>query len=373
MKKLVILIAAIALVCFSVPAMADWNFYGNSRIQTFYVSEDFGDGTNAAGTDSKDARIDWSLQGNSRIGATVKAEAVSGRFELGLKASDDTQDIGTAGDGDVGTRRIEGYWNFGAGRLGVGKGYTPINQFLSGQVFAGDAGLLGRGFMYGGRPGFISLQFGGFDVALITNFAEGNDAADLGLTGDVDVFLPKIEASYGMSFDTWNFAIRGGAQTYEIEDAVTPTGTEDVTVTSWIIGGDAGWNFGPGYLRGALSYGSNLGQARWAGQKGATIFDGDDDTEDVLTFQAGLVAGIKVSDMMSFEGGFGFVNSNPDDAPSARDEETTQWEVYVQGLFQLAPGVFIIPEVGYIDLGNSFLDAEQGSTIYAGAKWQINF
>ena len=88
MKKLTILLAAIALVCFSVPAMAvDWNFYGSARMATFYTSEDLGAGLNAAGNDSDDG-IDWDLQGNSRLGATVKAENVSGRFELGLKAGD---------------------------------------------------------------------------------------------------------------------------------------------------------------------------------------------------------------------------------------------------------------------------------------------
>ncbi len=41
MKKFTILMAAIALVCFSVPAMAvDWSFYGNARMATFYTSED---------------------------------------------------------------------------------------------------------------------------------------------------------------------------------------------------------------------------------------------------------------------------------------------------------------------------------------------
>ena len=78
MKKFTILMAAIALVCFSVPAMAvDWNFYGNARMATFYTSRDFGDGKNAAGTDDSDTDLQWDLQGNSRIGATVKAESVS--------------------------------------------------------------------------------------------------------------------------------------------------------------------------------------------------------------------------------------------------------------------------------------------------------
>ena len=54
MKKFTILIAAIALVCFAVPAMAvDWNFYGNARMATFYASDDYGDSLNAAGTDTK--------------------------------------------------------------------------------------------------------------------------------------------------------------------------------------------------------------------------------------------------------------------------------------------------------------------------------
>jgi len=38
MKKLLVLLAAVAfVVAFTVPAMsADWNFYGSSRISTFF-------------------------------------------------------------------------------------------------------------------------------------------------------------------------------------------------------------------------------------------------------------------------------------------------------------------------------------------------
>ncbi|MGD1969877.1 MAG: hypothetical protein PVI32_12975, partial [Desulfobacterales bacterium] len=43
MKKIILLIAAIALI--ASPAMAvDWNFYGSARMATFYDSRDFGDG-----------------------------------------------------------------------------------------------------------------------------------------------------------------------------------------------------------------------------------------------------------------------------------------------------------------------------------------
>ncbi len=41
------------------------------------------------------------------------------------------------------SRRIYGTWNFGAGRLKVGKDYTPVSQFVSAQAFDDDPGLIG--------------------------------------------------------------------------------------------------------------------------------------------------------------------------------------------------------------------------------------
>jgi len=35
-------------------------------------------------------------------------------------------------------------------------------------------------------------------------------------------------------------------------------------------------------------------------------WDGGDDTNDVNTFMGAIVAGLKVSDMLDFEGGFGY-------------------------------------------------------------------
>ena len=88
MKKFTILIAALMLVCFAVPALAvDWNFYGSARINTWYVSRDFDEGLNDAGTDTKDSEVRWGSNGqdNSRIGARVKHENVSGRVEIQLR------------------------------------------------------------------------------------------------------------------------------------------------------------------------------------------------------------------------------------------------------------------------------------------------
>ena len=39
----------------------------------------------------------------------------------------------------------------------------------------------------------------------------------------------------------------------------------------------------------------------------------------------------------------------------------------------LAPGVYIIPEVGYQEFGNTPEDEDKGNKMYLGAKWQIDF
>jgi hypothetical protein len=360
MKKFTILIAALALVCFSVPAMADWSFYGSARMQTFWVDTDLGDVPLSTGDDD-DNDLRWDFQTNSRLGAKAKMDAVSGQIELGLKGTD-------GGDVEVGTRRAFGVWDFGAGKLKVGKDYTPISQFLSGQVFDEDWGLVGQGFMYAGRPGQISLSFGGFEVALVT---PKSDTITFG-SGDIDEYLPKIEAKFGMAFDAFDFAIRGGAQTYEVEEVTTTGGTDDIDVTSYAIGADAGFNFGPGYIKGAVSYTRNGGNCRWLAGAG-TYTAGSDEIDDVDTIQAGLVAGLKVSDMLSFEVGGGWRQDDPKDAPSTADEKTTLWAVYGQSVIALAPGVYLIPEIGYYDKGDSAADVDQGDLWYAGAKWQIDF
>jgi hypothetical protein len=372
MKKLIMVIAALALI--ASPAMAvDWNFYGSARMATFYQSRDYNNTTAVEDLDGgggtlqddfdEDATVQWNLQGNSRLGATVKAENISGRFEFGIDES------------DVTSRRIYGEWDFGAAKLKVGKDYTPVKQFTSGQAFDADAGLLGNGAAYGGRNGQVALSFGGFEIAAIDN--QGGMLRAMA-TGDVDQYLPRMEAAWGMSFDTWNFKLIGGFQYYEIEDG--GAGEEDVDVTSWTLGGDAGVNFGPVYLKAGASYGVNIDNAGWSGSTGGAAFDGDDDTDDIDTLQGHLVFGWKFTDQLTFETGYGYLY-NDSDAPGEDDSDTHAW--YAQAVIALAPGVWLLPEVGYYNYGDDYAAADApvaagngkdgGEEIYIGAKWQIDF
>lgn len=366
MKKIILIIAALALI--ASPAMAvDWNFYGSARMGTYYNSRDYGNTTDVADLDGgggtleddfdQDDQVQWDLQGNSRLGATVKAENISGRFEFGINES------------DVTSRRIYGEWDFGAAKLKVGKDYSPVKQFISGQVFDGDAGLLGNGTAYGGRNGQIGLSFGGFEVAAVTN--QGGMLRNMD-TGDVDIYVPRMEAAWGMSFDTWNFKVLGGFQYYTIEDG--GANTEDVDVTSWILGADAGVNFGPVYVKAGASMGTNWGNAGWAGATDGASFDGDDDTDDVDTWMGALIAGFKFTDQLTFEAGYGY-QYNDSDAPGEDDSDTHAY--YLQAVISLAPGVWIIPEVGGYNYGDDFSadgnGRDAGDQFYLGAKWQIDF
>jgi len=379
MKKFTILMAAIALVCFSVPAMAvDWNFYGNARMQTFWTSQkdninDENDGKKVKSTDLR-----WDLQSNSRVGANVKADHIKGQFEYGAGSSSD------GGDGQVNLRRLYGIWNFGAGWLKVGKDYSPTTHFVSNQAFDVDLGLLEFGAPYSGRPGQIALGFGGFEVALVTpktSVALEDTSTDSGLDADGDAkrVIPKLEASWGMAFDAWNFKVFGGYQYYSLKnvDSITnPGDTNDVSVTSYTVGGSGMFNFGPAYVGAQAQYARNAGNANWlmsyTGYDEAG-WDGDDSTNDVDSYGGILVVGMKVSDMLSFELGGGYMINDPKDAENGFDEKTKSYSVYLNSTVALAPGVYIIPEVGILEFGNTPTDEDQGNQFYLGAKWQINF
>jgi hypothetical protein len=172
----------------------DWNFYGNARMATYYTSTDLKD------NGGKDTDLEWDLQSNSRIGANIKAENINARFEFGVKGS-------SGGDVDVGTRRVYGTWNFGSGKLKVGKDYTPVSQFISGQVYDGDLGLLGIGTQYGNRTGQIAFEFGGFEIALVTPNSEFLSGMTIKATVGVKVNPPLMTAAPGAvvveSFMPW--------------------------------------------------------------------------------------------------------------------------------------------------------------------------
>lgn len=368
MKKLLVVLLVLGFVA---PAMAaDWNFYGSARMATFYVTEDVGD-LEDAGLAFDDAGLDHSLQGNSRIGATVKAsDQIGGAFEYSTGVS---------------VRKLYGTYNFGGGELLVGQTYTPTsNYFYSNSVFAADGDLLGIGQFYAGRRPMVQLTMGSFKVALVTPVA---GTATLGTYTDADISLPKLELSYGFKSDAFFVDVFGGYQTYDLEDNAAD---DTKSITAYTLGAGAGMMFGPA----TISIGANIGQ-NYTSYGASVGFDGrdiagtfgiedvaapalvDGDVEDTSALQALLVANFKTSDTLAFEVGVGFssyTNSERSDAAGLDEDTYTQMQYYGNAVVTIAPGFFIVPEIGFINYGE-FLDGDTdlGTDTYVGLKWQINF
>jgi len=409
MKKLFIIFA---ILCLAAPAMAaDWNFYGSARMATFSVDVDADDGTDS------DTDTQWAQQGNSRFGATVKVnDQIGGGFEM----SD-----------SFGKRKLYGTYTFGSGaQLLLGQTYTPSALFYSNSVYDGDGDLLGIGEFYEGRLPMIQFKMSGLKVALITPNNSGalsadnddavyrwyttaggdidfqgtlaeaeefeEDAVDNGIvtaeeastrfvlvpeTGliefdNVNTTFPKLEVGYGLKMDMFFVDVFAGYQTYELES--TKTG-RTVDVNSYVIGGGGGVNVGPFYAKLGAHFGQNLGDYG-AYVPGPLGEDGQDITNsaklnaaatDVLDSDGmGYLAviGFNASEMFTVEAGYGHEEAELDNSNNTVEGD----QYYLNCTVNIAPGFFVVPEVGMIKTQDD-VSAPEPEVFYWGAKWQINF
>ena len=341
MKKLMLLIAAFTMVAsFALTAAAaEWNFYGSARMATY--TED--DNNIFPADDDRDTK--WDIQGNSRFGASVKvSDTLVGGFEYGT---------------GVNLRKLYAEWTFGSGKLLVGQTYTPASSmFYSNQVWGSDNDLLDCGQQYVGRVPMIQLTFGDFKLAFVRP-----NTGSLSAFNDVDTTLPKIEASYGLKMDNFFVDLSGG---YQAMDA------DEVDIDAYLIALGGGMDFGAAYVKANIYYAQNgeaygLYNDDTQAANGSVVINGE--LEDVDTFGYLVVAGFKVSDMLTIEGGYGALEHDSDFYPSADDAAN----YYLNASITLAPGVFVVPEVGVRDYKDNQLGQDAGDMTYIGAKWQMNF
>ena len=121
-------------------------------------------------------------------------------------------------------------------------------------------------------------------------------------------------------------------------------------------GAHSNWNSGANASTSSLPYLKTNGQ----------------DVADVYSWSGCWSDGWKFTDTLKFEAGGGYRSDNADDAPGFSQKDDS-WIVYGQAVITLAPGVYLIPEVGYYDYMDNVAGNDQGYQWYAGAKWQIDF
>jgi hypothetical protein len=372
MKKLFIIFA---VICLAAPAFAaDWNFYGSERFDTFSVNKD----TDNNAHDSSQTNTQWTSAGNSRIGATVKFnDQIGGGFEVG---------------DSINKRKLFGTYSFGNGaELLLGQTYTPTAMFLSNSVFDGDGDLLGIGEYYDGRLPMIQLTMSGFKIALIDPHTSGNVlnpdlttaySSTNATTYHTKVTIPKIEVAYNMKSDQYFFTVFGGYQTYDLN--ANTSGTNDLTVNSYLVGGGGGMNFGPLFVKLGAHYGQNLGNFGAYNPSGDFAADGNTFYTDTMVVENGKekdttcwgaesVIGFNASDMLTVEAGGGYEYAEVD---LSNTDGSNIYQVYLNATINIAKGFFIVPEVGYVKSDGETFGASSDpnpSTTYFGAKWQIDF
>jgi hypothetical protein len=369
MKKL---IAVLLLTLLAVPALgADWSFFGSARMSTFYKYTDFGDAP--VNGEDDDWGMIWDFQTNSRLGARVKADKTTGYIELALKGTDGS-------DLDVATRRAYGVWNFSdKAALKVGKDYSPVSQLFSNQVFNADDDMEGSGAFHGRRPGGLTLILGGLELALLTN-PLSTSAGQFPANSDPDYNLPKVEARYTLKMNNFQITPFGGFNYFEISDTsdtrAAGTLTDSADIISYVGGLNVKANLGAFYATVEGAYGQNWSNANWKNgynavtSSQATLKNSNGGTNDATSYMLGMVLGFAATSNLKFEAGAGYRNDDPDTPGSDNDDF---WQGYVQAVVTLAPGVYLVPEVGYQDFMDSAGGQDQGYDWYAGAKWQIDF
>jgi len=386
MKKFIVLFAVLAMVfAFAPSAMADVSLYGSARMMTYSHKVD------NPGTSFDTTTTQFQLGTLTRFGAKFTSGDISGVWEMDARANSTTN---VSHLGDLRIRHAFGEWNFGSGKLLVGKTWPLCNFFVSHLNQTG-AGMMfdgGMGAVYA-RFAQIRLTFGNFKVAFLAPytgsgnlFASSDTYAYASATGEShtaagrrDVTFPKIELRYDLKLDSMKFAIAGGYQTFE---DVVATSDKGYDVDSYTVGA-AGWfDFGPAYLNLGVHYAQNPGNYdlgdRYRMTYSVAAYDATQDTVLDMTGWGGVLAlGYKVSDMITLEGGYGMLDYSGDKGSATHEKEDTNKSYYLQCKITLAPGVYVVPEFMVFDKDeyktNAGVTTEEAKETIFGVWWCINF
>lgn len=359
MKKLIVIIAAIALVGTCVaPAMADVDLYGSARMWTYWVDKD----ENVTG-DFDDGDLLWKLGPFSRFGANFKSDKIIGKFEL------DARDTGKSASsvGDMRLRLLYGEYDFGGVKLMVGQNW-PLTDWNVSMIQITGAGIQPYGGMGIGiaRKPQIRLTMDNLKVAFLTPQNQVAYGA-----AETDTTIPQVEARYAFKFDQHQVDILGAYQYMKYVDA-TDSGE---SVSSYVLGARAQFNFGPIYLNATAKYqvnGGNYGMAD-AVRTAATLDAVSGELKDNKAYGFAAVLGYKFNDMFTLEGTYGYIKSEEDIDGDYEDDAQAYG---LTAKITVAPGVYLIPEFVVLD-GKDITDAgqstDEGKITNIGMVWRIDF
>lgn len=402
MKKLLCVLGFAAIVSLlATPAIAatEWNFGASLRFATWWTELDGGknkiaDMQSGGAKMNNDATLEFLQQRNSRIKMLMKSDKLEGYIELGYNVSTSA----------VTTRDFFGTYRF-TDSFSVTMGQhlqlfdTPN---LSSQAWGNDLNMHSIGVSWNPSDPKIFFTYKGFQFGFSTPYhTEGKLSGNISststaYTADKDTYMPQLQFAYQYSLDTWRVKIGGGFQTYKIKDLKATGSTNSLiknkNVNSWLLMADSSINFGPLYLAGTASVGQNWSEACWNTRKGGLgneyannkrmdtfgIALKDNKLKNTTSVMGAVIVGYRLTEALRLEAGFGYRYDDND----AWDKNSHMWTTYIQAAYTVTPGFRIIPEIGYVDLGDTVgsrnsatrvKGSDNGYVWYAGAKWQMDF
>ncbi|MFZ7112318.1 MAG: porin [Desulfatiglandales bacterium] len=344
--------------------------YGSVRMDTWWVDRS----KEKAGGDFDDSDLLWDQDmGSSRFGAKFKTGDIKAQVEI--RPRDRDKGNGTQNET---LRQWWGAWNFGKGELLIGQAYVPCYAKISNVSLEGGTIATQYGdFVSTSRTPMMQLSFpfsvGTLKMAALKPSDKGADTVVKG-TRDTDITLPKFEASFDFKFGPASMMVFGG---YNTTDEVDTSTDREYSIDSHVIGLNARVNLGPAYLKGIIYTAQN--QKNYGTEKdwvwNAYYDAASDSITDIDAMGWFLVAGCKVSDMLSVEAGYGQRKLKRERPGFDKDEDKNAM-FYINMPITVAKGFTITPEIEYYDEKDQKIagvSKDQGNTTYYGVYWRIDF
>ncbi len=379
-KAAAIVAAAGALSALALPALAETGFYGSARLATFYNAVDntlAANATTGVMPPSKDTtNIDEHLQSNSVFGMNASSGDLSGKVELGLGAA------------AVSTRLLYGSYKFDFGKVLVGQDNN--NYYVgSASVVLDDNAHKSYGALWDSRQPQLKVTLNnGLYIAFIqpTNSATGK------------ILMPKTNIGYEGAAGTFKFGTGVVGQKYQefyvASTATTAQVTDGVTSVLGYIHGTLG--MGPAEIKFNLGYGRNIGNMGFTNANGtattgfmtnkmvriAATATTAAQNKNTNTLEGFVQAKYTVSPTLAINTGIGYVSDTNDTFQTAATATTAaigkktdnRMMVYANVPVGLGKGFTVIPEVAYVNqLDEKNSNVKGTKTLYAGAKWQMDF
>ncbi len=377
MKKILLLvITAIFSLAVAMPVSAvhlepypgvSLDFYATNNFSTEYKFTD-----NATGEDTEE--LQWDL--SNTFGAFAKTGNFSGKWELGFK-----QNTGRT-DGGVYSRLLYGTYAFNDKlKLTMGQTYFPNFWWpIGSETKEGNTGT-GYGASQDARTPMIRIDYGPAYILAARVFESGLSISD----ADTTRTLPKLMAGFDTTINGNKVGAGVGYQTHDIKSV--SLGLDD-EVTSWTV-------FVHGQapvtdtvtLKSQIFYAQNIPQFGIYGH-GTLTTTGPAETsadaqmngnqiEDSSTIAGFINAHVKISGGNAIFAGYGYSQSENDLVSNGGKNKKQEYyagaQITVYEIKEAGIKMYVVPEIHMFDYMDDASGTDEGSDLYAGARWKLKF